>query len=88
MVFSLKYPGHRLITKIPVMGYQNYCSHVPLKVLLKPFERTYIEMVRRLVQKKDVRLFQQEAGKGQSRLLASAQGRYLFFAAVFTKGHA
>ena len=71
VVFHLKNPADRPVKKIPVVGYDHNGSFICGKVLLKPLQGSYVQMVCRLVQKEQVGLFQQQSRQCKSGTLAS-----------------
>ena len=70
------------------MGYDHHRPSVTLQILLEPLERTDVQVVRRLVQKQNIRLLQKQYRQSQSGLLSSRQCRNLLIVHGLVKGHA
>ena len=87
-LFNLKDSVHGLIEEVSVMGNDDHRSSVPLEVLFQPLQCSDIQMVRRFVQKQDVRLLQKQNRQCKSRLLTARQCRNLLIVHGLVKGHA
>ena len=62
------------------MGYDDYGPVIILQIPFQPVNSRHIQMIGRLIQKKDIRLTQKHSGKGYFRLLSSGElGKLLLF---------
>ena len=63
VILYLEYAACDLIKEITVVRYDHDRSAVAFQKLLEPLQHADVEVVRRLVQKQDVRLLHEEAGQ-------------------------
>ncbi len=61
------------------MGHRDDGAGVALQVLLEPGDAFGVQVVRRLVQKQDVWLLQEQAAKGDAALLTAGEVRHVGF---------
>src|SRR6267143_5763796 len=73
---KLANPSGNVVEKVPVVSDGNHRSGVLLNVVLEPRNGYGIEMVRRFVQQKNVRLLEQQAAEPYPALLSAGQDRY------------
>ena len=60
---KFKNPAGNFIKKVTVVSYGNYSSRIVMKMLFKPCNSFRIKMVRRFVQKKNIRLLQKKTAQ-------------------------
>ena len=72
-VRDLDHPLGNLVNEIAVMGNGKHRSPEILDIPFQPFHASEVQVVRRLVQKQDVRLFQQKTGEVRPGLFAAGQ---------------
>ena len=86
-MLDFKYPVDHFIQEIPVMGHYEHGAFVGCQILFKPFQGIDIQMVGGLVQKQDVRFFQEKRRKSQPCPLSSGKLRYLLFVIFGSESH-
>ena len=64
---------HRHVQKVSIVRNQDKRKWIRCQIFFQPVARFQVEMVRRLVQKKDVRLLQQQLGQSDSHLPAAGK---------------
>ena len=62
-----------LIEKIPVMGNDENSTAVVQEICLQPCDRGHVQMVRRLIEKNDIRVCEKKLAQGNSCLLAAGK---------------
>ena len=72
-VFDLIDHVHDMIEKHPVMRDDNHRLRIILQISLQPLYRCNVQMVRRLVEKQDIRLGEEQLDKGDLRLLSAGE---------------
>src|SRR5262249_52621540 len=72
---ELQNPTGDVVEKVAIVRHRDHRAGILLKVLFEPRYRFGVEMICRLVQKKDVRLFEQQSAKRNSTTFAARQNR-------------
>ena len=72
-IVQLDDAGHDAVKKIPVVGDGQDGSPEFFNIALEPFDRVHIQMVCRLVEQQDIRLFQQQPRQIHARLFAAGK---------------
>ena len=87
MIFDLKDLFSHLVEEVSVVRHDHDRAFICMKELLQPLQHPDVEVVRRLVQKQDVRLFHKEARKRQPCSLSSGQCADLLVVVFLVKSH-
>src|SRR5699024_3833528 len=79
---TAKYDFHdfvdKLIKKIPVLGYNDNSDFISGKIGFEPLDGSHVQVVGRLVQKKNIRILQQKLSKSDTGHLSAGQSMDLF----------
>ena len=76
--FDLYDLGDNLIKKITVMGYNKYSSRIIQQISFQPGNAFHIQVVGRLIQKKDIRLGEKKFAQRHTGFLAAGKSVNLF----------
>ena len=79
-VHDLNDPVGYLVDEVTVMGDGEHCPLESLDILLQPFHAVQIQVVGRLIQQENIRLFQQKPGKVYPGLFTAGQAGKLLTA--------
>ena len=80
--------GTDIVEEIAVVADHKDRTGVALEVAFQPFHRGKIQVVGRLVQNKDIRLFQQELCQTQTGQLTAGQNAHILAPCILRKAHA
>ena len=83
--FNLYNFSYNFVKKITVMGDDEYCTRVVEQVSFQPGNTLHIQMVGRLIQKKNVRAGKKKFTQSHTGFLASGKGFNLTFEILFRK---
>ena len=87
-VLDLEDAGRQFVQEIPVVGDDDERAAVTLQIAFQPFERTDVQVVRRLIQQQHVRLLQQQRSHSEPRAFAAGEGAHRLVQVVVRKSEA
>ena len=87
VVFHFENSVYRSVKKVSVVGDYHDRPPIGFQVLFQPFQCADVQVIGRLVQKQDVRFFQQKRREGKPRSFPAGKGRNLLVVEALIKSH-